>query len=112
MRKIKVLRLIARMNVGGPAIQISGLMRGLPFESFEQKLVTGFCDENEADYLDINELKISHTKIDGFGRSVNLFSDLKVLFAIRREIKALILTSSILTLLKLDSLAELHRLLF
>ena len=88
MRKIKVLRLIARMNVGGPAIQISGLMRRLPFESFEQKLVTGFCDENEADYLDINELKISHTKIDGFGRSVNLFSDLKVLFAIRREIKA------------------------
>ncbi len=88
MRKIKVLRLIARMNVGGPAIQISGLMRGLPFESFEQKLVTGFCDKNEADFLEINELNISHTKIDGFGRSVNLFSDLKVLFAIRREIKA------------------------
>ena len=88
MRKIKVLRLIARMNVGGPAIQISGLMRSLPFESFEQKLVTGFCDENEADYLEINKLNLSHTKIDGFGRSINLFSDLKVLFAIRREIKA------------------------
>jgi glycosyltransferase involved in cell wall biosynthesis len=76
------------MNVGGPAIQISGLMRSLPLESFEQKLVTGFCDENEADYLEINELKLSHTKIYGFGRSVNIFSDLKVLFAIRREIKA------------------------
>ena len=88
MRKIKVLRLIARMNVGGPAIQISGLMRSLPLESFEQKLVTGFCDENEADYLEINELKLSHTKIYGFGRSVDIFSDLKVLFAIRREIKA------------------------
>ena len=87
MRKIRVLRLIARMNVGGPAIQISGLMRSLPFESFEQKLVTGFCDENEADYLEVNELNISHSKIIRFGRSVNLFSDLKVLFAIRREIK-------------------------
>ena len=88
MRKIKVLRLIARMNVGGPAIQISGLMRSLPLESFEQKLVTGYCDENEVDYLEINELKLTHTKIYGFGRSVNFFSDLKVLFAIRREIKA------------------------
>ena len=88
MRKIKVLRLIARMNVGGPAIQISGLMRSLSFENFEQKLVTGFCEESEADYLEINELNLSHTKIDGFGRSLSLFSDLKVLFAIRREIKA------------------------
>ena len=76
------------MNVGGPAIQISGLMRSLPLESFEQKLVTGFCDENEADYLEINELKLSHTKIYGFGRSVDIFSDLKVLFRIIREIQS------------------------
>ena len=88
MEKIRVLRLIARMNVGGPAIQITGLMRNLPVETFEQKLVTGFCDKNEIDYLEVNELNVVRTKIDGFGRSVNLFSDLKVLLAIRKEIKA------------------------
>ena len=88
MEKIRVLRLIARMNVGGPAIQITGLMLNLPFKSFEQKLVTGFCDKDEIDYLDFNDLKVSRTKVDGFGRSVNLFSDLKVFFAIRKEIKA------------------------
>ena len=88
MEKVKVLRLIARMNVGGPAIQITGLMRNLPVETFEQKLVTGFCEENEIDYLEVNQLNVTRTKVEGFGRSVNLFSDLKVLLAIRREIKA------------------------
>ena len=85
---IRVLRLIARMNVGGPAIQITGLMSNLPVEEFEQKLVTGFCDKNEIDYLEVNELNVTRTKVEGFGRSVNLFSDLKVLLAVRREIKA------------------------
>jgi glycosyltransferase involved in cell wall biosynthesis len=88
LEKIRVLRLIARMNVGGPAIQITGLMSNLPVEEFEQKLVTGFCDKNEVDYLEVNELNVTRTKVEGFGRSVNLFSDLKVLLAIRREIKA------------------------
>jgi glycosyltransferase involved in cell wall biosynthesis len=88
LEKIRVLRLIARMNVGGPAIQITGLMSNLPVEEFEQKLVTGFCDKNEIDYLEVNELKMTRTKVEGFGRSVNLFSDLKVLLEIRREIKS------------------------
>jgi len=88
LEKIRVLRLIARMNVGGPAIQITGLMSNLPVEEFEQKLVSGFCDKNEIDYLEVNELKVTRTKVEGFGRSVNLFSDLKVLLEIRREIKS------------------------
>ena len=88
MEKIRVLRLIARMNVGGPAIQITGLMSNLPGEEFDQKLVTGFCDEKEIDYLEVNELNVTRTKVEGFGRSVNLFSDLKVLLEIRREIKS------------------------
>ena len=85
---IRVLRLIARMNVGGPAIQITGLMRNLPTEEFEQKLITGFCDKNEVDYLEVNEIELPCMKIEGFGRSINLVSDLKVLFAIRKQIRA------------------------
>ena len=63
MEKVRVLRLIARMNVGGPAIQITGLMRNLPVETFEQKLVTGFCEENEIDYLEVNQLNVTRTKV-------------------------------------------------
>jgi glycosyltransferase involved in cell wall biosynthesis len=87
LAKVKILRLIARMNVGGPAIQITGLMRNLPSDIFEQKLVTGFCDKDEIDYLEENQLNFLATKIEGFGRSVNLLSDLKVLLALQREIK-------------------------
>lgn len=76
------------MNVGGPAIQITGLMRNLPTEEFEQRLITGFCDKNEVDYLEVNEIELPCMKIEGFGRSVNLVSDLKVLFAIRKQIRA------------------------
>jgi glycosyltransferase involved in cell wall biosynthesis len=85
--RIRVLRLIARMNVGGPAIQITGLMANLDAEDFEQKLITGFCDTSEVDYLEMSNKSLPRVKIEGFGRSVNLFSDLRALLAIRREIK-------------------------
>ena len=31
---IRVMRIIARMNVGGPAVQVSGLMRGFNITEF------------------------------------------------------------------------------
>jgi len=83
----RILRVIARMNVGGPAIQITGLMQSLPAERFEQRLLTGFCDKDEVDYLEVNDLNLARTKIVGFGRRVNFFSDLKILFRIMREIQ-------------------------
>lgn len=87
MNKIRILRLIARMNVGGPAIQITGLMCNLPHETFDQRLVTGYCDKSEIDYIEVNNIDLAHTKIEGFGRGVNLLSDFKALIAIRREIQ-------------------------
>jgi len=80
------MRLIARMNVGGPAIQITGLMKNLSLPEFEQLLITGFCDQDEMDYLEINQFNFPHTRLSGFGRSINLFSDLRVLLEIRRQI--------------------------
>ncbi|MEY3973146.1 MAG: hypothetical protein RJA71_458, partial [Actinomycetota bacterium] len=46
------MQIIARMNVGGPAVIVAELMRGLDPQEFEQILITGYCDETEADYLD------------------------------------------------------------
>lgn len=83
---VRVMRLIARMNVGGPAIQITGLMKNLSLPEFEQLLITGFCDQDEMDYLEINQFNFPHTRLSGFGRSINLFSDLRVLLEIRRQI--------------------------
>jgi len=40
-RPIRILRIIARMNVGGPAWQVSVLTRGLDEHRFESRLVVG-----------------------------------------------------------------------
>ena len=85
--RIRVLRIIARMNVGGPAVQVSGLMRHLDNSKFDQRLLTGFCDLGEADYLDTAALDISAQRIDGLGRSLSLWNDWKAFTAIRSEIR-------------------------
>jgi glycosyltransferase involved in cell wall biosynthesis len=82
------MRLIARMNVGGPAVQISGLIRGFDSSQFEQRLYTGFCSPGEADYLDTVAQDVSAIRISGFGRRVNLLEDIKALLGIVKEIRS------------------------
>lgn len=84
---IRVMRIIARMNVGGPAVQVSGLMRGFDSRSFEQRLYTGFCAINEADYLETVATDVSAIRILGFGRRVSLRGDLMALISLVAEIR-------------------------
>ncbi len=88
-REIKVLQIIARMNVGGPAVIVADLMRGLDKSKFNQKLITGYCADNEADYLETVATDIQATRIGGLGRSISLMADARAFFAlvamIRRE---------------------------
>jgi len=86
-RQIKVMRIIARMNVGGPAVQVSGLMRGFETSTFEQELITGFCADDEADYLEKVATDVKAIRIDGLGRSLKPRADLTALFAIVKEIR-------------------------
>jgi glycosyltransferase involved in cell wall biosynthesis len=83
----KVLHVIARMNIGGPAILVGDLMRNIDETKFEQALVTGYCDLNERDYLDEVATDIRAVRILGFGRSISVFSDLKAFVRLIREIK-------------------------
>lgn len=86
-QKIRVMRIIARMNVGGPAVQVSGLMRGFDAQVFDQELVTGYCSDDEADYLEKVATDVKAIRIDGLGRSIKPRADLTALFAIIREIR-------------------------
>lgn len=81
------MQIIARMNVGGPAVIVADLMRGLDASHFNQILVTGYCDENEADYLETVATDISATRIAGLGRSISPLADLKAFFALVSMIK-------------------------
>ena len=86
-QKVRILRIIARMNVGGPAVQVSGLMRGFDQELFEQELLTGYCAADEADYLEKVATDVKAIRIDGLGRSIKPRADLTALFAIVKEIR-------------------------
>jgi glycosyltransferase involved in cell wall biosynthesis len=84
---IRVMRIIARMNVGGPAVQITGLMRGLNNTEFDHRLYTGFCGDSEADYLNSVATDIVAIRVEGLGRRVNFWNDVKAFFSLVKEIR-------------------------
>jgi glycosyltransferase involved in cell wall biosynthesis len=83
----RVMRIIARMNVGGPAVQVSGLMRGFNAMEFDQRLYTGFCAADEADYLEAVATDIKAVRIEGFGRRVSFSGDVKAFFSLVKAIR-------------------------
>ena len=82
------MRIIARMNVGGPAVQVSGLMRGFNSHNFDHRLYTGYCAADEADYLDTVARDIKAYRIDGLGRRVSLVGDIKAFISLVNEIRS------------------------
>ena len=84
---IRVMRIIARMNVGGPAVQVSGLMRGFNSCEFDHRLYTGFCSADEADYLYSNATDVKAMRIEGLGRHISLGGDIKAFFSLVKVIR-------------------------
>jgi glycosyltransferase involved in cell wall biosynthesis len=86
-KQFKVMQVIARMNVGGPAVLVADLMRSLDTQRFSTVLVTGYCDENESDYLDEVAQDVAAIRIPGLGRSVSPLKDLRAFFILIKEIR-------------------------
>jgi glycosyltransferase involved in cell wall biosynthesis len=86
-KPVKVMQIIARMNVGGPAVLVADLMRSLDSQRFSSALATGYCDENESDYLDEVAQDVDAIRIPGLGRSVSPIKDLGAFFLLVREIR-------------------------
>ena len=85
--RIRVMRIIARMNVGGPAVQVSGLMRGFDASRFDQRLITGYCAADESDYLETVATDVTAKRIRGLGRSISPRADLMAFVHVVREIR-------------------------
>ncbi len=81
------MRIIARMNVGGPAVQVSGLMRTLPDDEFEHRLYTGYCADDEADYLETQARDVKAIRIEGLGRALKPGDDVRALAQLVKEIR-------------------------
>lgn len=83
--KIKILRVISRLNIGGPSIHCSILLSGLNNERYTSKLVAGSISPNEGDMSYIIENKESYfLKIPEMQREVNLLKDLMAFVKILR----------------------------
>jgi glycosyltransferase involved in cell wall biosynthesis len=87
MERVRVLRIISRMNIGGPALQISGLMKGIDQDRVNQKLLTGYCKPDEADFIEIIAPELKVQRINGLGRSINLVADISALLQIIKIIR-------------------------
>jgi glycosyltransferase involved in cell wall biosynthesis len=70
-----VFHVIARTNVGGPALIISSLMRLIPTEAYSQVLLRGTCSDGEMDYFDFTDVPIDSVLVPGLGRRVSLLDD-------------------------------------
>jgi glycosyltransferase involved in cell wall biosynthesis len=84
---IRIMRIIARMNVGGPAVQVTGLMRGISPIDFDQQLFTGFCEADEADYLESVATDVPVIRIESLGRHVSFVGDIKAFISLVIAIK-------------------------
>jgi glycosyltransferase involved in cell wall biosynthesis len=87
-KPIRILRLIARLNIGGPAIQAITLSSELARDQYQTLLVCGSLSPGEGDmtYLALDK-GIHRFNIKEFGRNISLLDDLKSLFIIRKIIK-------------------------
>lgn len=77
--EIRLLSVITRMNVGGPAVQISALMRGLRETEVHQILLTGQVAKGERDYLDESTQDLRFVRVHALSREINIPSDLRAL---------------------------------
>lgn len=78
-RRIRVMEIIARMNVGGPATQVLGVYERLNREEFDHRLYTGDVDAGEGDHLRLREADVRIHRVPGLGRSIRPADDLRAL---------------------------------
>lgn len=86
--KIKILRVITRLNIGGPAKQIETLTHVLEEESFDQLIVYGKCDEGEMQIsLSVFSEKSEFFFLNTLGRRINFVKDIKTIFLLIRIVR-------------------------
>jgi glycosyltransferase involved in cell wall biosynthesis len=81
------MRIMARTNVGGPALQASILMRRLPTDRFEQRLYAGSLAAGEADFLEFRAPGITVHRVPTLSRRVRLGNDVRALEFLMSEMR-------------------------
>jgi glycosyltransferase involved in cell wall biosynthesis len=87
-KKIKILRIIARLNIGGPAIHVINLTHYLNDEQFESKLITGKEADHEGNMFHLaREKGVEPIMLPELGRELHPLKDLVTLWKLYRIIR-------------------------
>jgi glycosyltransferase involved in cell wall biosynthesis len=82
-RPIRIMRIIARLNIGGPAIHVALLTEKFSPPRYESMLVCGTLDEAEGDMTYYAESRgIQPTVLADLGRAINPISDLRTIWTL------------------------------
>lgn len=86
MRKIRILRVITRLNVGGPAIQAVLLCARLDAGRFESVLVAGSESATEGNMIELGRLDAPSVlrRLPSLGREISPLDDLRALGSLIR----------------------------
>ena len=95
--RIKVLRVIARLNIGGPALHVAYLTEGLAARGYDTTLVAGTLARGEESMAHVAEQRgVSVVRLDALHREISPLSDLQAILRlaalIRRERPAILHT--------------------
>jgi glycosyltransferase involved in cell wall biosynthesis len=83
----KILRVVSRLNIGGPTLNVKYLTEGLDSEMYETRLIAGTVSPNEGDMSYITQFD-RDTQIDvpELQREINIIRDIKALFKVLKII--------------------------
>jgi glycosyltransferase involved in cell wall biosynthesis len=82
-----VLRIIDRLNVGGPALQATVLSEGLDPGRFDHRILTGTVGDAEGDYVELRAPHLPVERVRGLGRAVDPLDDVRAFAGIVAEIR-------------------------
>ncbi len=85
--RLRVLRVIARMNTGGPARQVVALGRNLDPGRFEHRLLAGSVADHEVDDLRLRGADVEHRCVRGLGRAPSPLDDGRALASLVAEVR-------------------------
>jgi len=89
-RPVRVLRVIARLNVGGPALHVTYLARGLAERGYETTLVAGDVARGEASMSFVAEQAgVEIVTLPGLSRELSPVRDALAAFRLARLIRKL-----------------------
>jgi glycosyltransferase involved in cell wall biosynthesis len=79
---VRIMRVIARMNVGGPAWEVSVLTRALEDSEFTTQLICGHVPNGEVDFVELRDPTLRVTRLHTLSRSIQGISDLRSLWSL------------------------------